>query len=56
MIRGRIALAMMSLWPVLGFAANPFLDASNDQPVSAKFQGTEWSDDIGEKDSLSLPP
>ena len=40
----------MSLFPVLGYAANPFLDASNDQPVSAKFRGTEWSDDIGEQD------
>src|ERR1044072_4363933 len=32
------------------YAANPFLDAPNDQPVSAKFRGTEWSDDIGEQD------
>jgi hypothetical protein len=40
----------MSLFPVLGYAANPFLDASNDQPVSAKFRGTEWSDDIGEEE------
>jgi len=39
----------MSLFPVLGNAANPFLDAPNDQPVSAKFRGTEWSDDIGEQ-------
>jgi hypothetical protein len=45
-----MAAMMMSLFPVLGYAANPFLDASNDQPVSAKFRGTEWSDDIGEKD------
>lgn len=29
------------------FAANPFLDANDDKPVSAKFRGTEWSDDIG---------
>jgi hypothetical protein len=41
---------MMSLLPVLGYAANPFLDASDDQPISATFRGTEWSDDIGEKD------
>jgi hypothetical protein len=45
-----MAAMMMSLFPVLGYAANPFLDASNDQPVSAKFRGTEWSDDIGEQD------
>jgi hypothetical protein len=44
------AMMMTSLFPVLGYAANPFLDASNDQPVSAKFRGTEWSDDIGEED------
>src|SRR5215510_7451530 len=37
-------------FPVLGYAANQFLDAQNDQPVSAKFRGTEWSDDIGEED------
>ena len=41
---------MMSLFPVLGYAANSFLDTLDDQPVSAKFRGTEWSDDIGEKD------
>ena len=35
---------------VAAYAANPFLDASNDQPLSAIFRGTEWSDDIGEKD------
>jgi hypothetical protein len=50
MICRRMAAMMMSLFPVLGYAANPFLDASNDQPVSAKFRGTEWSDDIGEQD------
>ena len=31
-------------------AANPFLNAQDDKPVSAKFRGTEWSDDIGEQD------
>jgi hypothetical protein len=29
-------------------AANPFLDAPNDKPVSAKFRGTEWGDEISE--------
>jgi hypothetical protein len=43
-------MTIMSLFPVLGYAANPFLGASNDKPVSAKFHGTEWSDDIGEQD------
>ena len=32
------------------FAANPFLSASDDKPISAKFAGTEWSDAIGSKD------
>jgi hypothetical protein len=41
---------MMSLFPVLSYAANVFPDASDDQPISAKFRGTEWSDNIGEKD------
>src|SRR6184192_4552698 len=27
-------------------AANPFLDAPDDKPVSAKFRGTEWSDEV----------
>lgn len=32
------------------YAANPFLNAANDQPVSAKFLGTEWIEDIGDKE------
>ncbi len=27
------------------FAANPFLDAKDDKPVSANFQGKEWNDE-----------
>ncbi len=34
--------------PVSAFAANPFLDAPDDKPVSAKFRGTEWGDNIDE--------
>jgi hypothetical protein len=45
-----MAAMMMCLFPVLGYATNPFLDTPDDQPVSAKFRGTEWSEDIGEKD------
>ena len=41
---------MMSLPPVLGYAANPFLDTPDDNPVSAKFRGAEWGDDIEEHD------
>jgi hypothetical protein len=32
------------------FAANPFLNSSDDQAVVAKFSGTEWSDEIGERE------
>jgi hypothetical protein len=27
------------------FAANPFLDAKDDKPISANFRGTEWNDE-----------
>jgi hypothetical protein len=30
------------------YSANPFLDAPDDKPVSAKFRGTEWGDNIDE--------
>lgn len=30
------------------YSANAFLDAKDDRPVSAKFRGTEWSDNISE--------
>jgi hypothetical protein len=44
----RIATITISiLLPISAFAANPFLDAKDDKPVSAKFRGTEWSDEIG---------
>ena len=41
---------MLILLGVSAYAANPFLDAPDDKPLSAKFRGTEWSDDIGEED------
>src|SRR5437762_6323460 len=37
---------MAFLLAVSVYAANPFLDAPNDKPVSAKFRGTEWGDEI----------
>jgi len=44
-----IATMMMSmLLAVFAFAANPFLDAKDDRPVSGKFRGTEWGDEISE--------
>jgi hypothetical protein len=51
MIGRRVAAMMMLLLiPASGYAANPFLDTPDDQPVLAKFRGTEWSEDIGDKD------
>jgi len=41
------------LVPVFASAANPFLEAKDDKPVSAKFRGTEWSDEIGRDE---IPP
>jgi len=41
---------MTMLIAVSAYAVNPFLEAANDQPVSGKFRGTEWSEDIGDKD------
>jgi hypothetical protein len=35
------------------FAANPFLNAQDDKPVSAKFRGTEWGDEI-QQDEIPL--
>jgi hypothetical protein len=50
----RIATITISiLLPVSAFAANPFLDAKDEKPVSAKFRGTEWGDEIG-RDEIPL--
>jgi hypothetical protein len=51
MNRWRVAIATTAiLFSISAYAANPFLDAKNDQPVSATFRGSEWSDDIGGED------
>src|SRR5216117_1629675 len=34
-------------------AANPFLSAPDDKPMSAKFRGTEWGDEI-QQDEIPL--
>jgi hypothetical protein len=50
----RIATITISTWlAVSAFAANPFLNASDDKPVSAKFRGTEWGDEI-QQDEIPL--
>jgi hypothetical protein len=49
--RCRIATITMSiLLSVSAYATNPFLDAPDDKPVSAKFRGTEWSDDTSNEE------
>jgi hypothetical protein len=54
MNRCRIATVMISiLLPSCTHAANPFLDAPSDKPMSAKFQGTEWGDEI-QQDEIPL--
>src|SRR2546423_3200238 len=41
-----IQIMMMSiLFVTPAFAANPFLDAKDDKPVSANFRGTEWNNE-----------
>jgi hypothetical protein len=47
------ALCGSILLPVSVFAANPFLSAQEDKPVSAKFRGTEWGDEI-QQEEISL--
>src|SRR6266567_9139423 len=50
----RIAIFTMStLLPVCVYAANPFLNAQDDKPVSTKFRGTEWGDEI-QQDEIPL--
>ncbi len=43
----RIVAISISL-TVSAYAANPFLDAKDDKPVSANFRGTEWNDQFPE--------
>jgi hypothetical protein len=38
---------------VSAYAANPFLEAKDDKPVSVKFRGTEWGDEIS-RDEIPL--
>jgi hypothetical protein len=43
-------LTVSILLPVSALAANPFLNAKDDNPVSAKFRGTEWGDEIQQEE------
>src|SRR6516162_5640260 len=46
----RVGIVVISSLAVSAYAANPFLDAKNDKPVSANFRGTEWNDEFPEHD------
>jgi hypothetical protein len=47
----RVGITTMSiLLTVSAYSANPFLDAPDDKPVSAKFRGTEWADEIQQEE------
>ena len=51
MNRSRIAtMTILLSLAVSAYAANPFLNAQDDKPVFAKFRGTEWGDEIGQKE------
>ena len=41
---------MITLISVSVYPTSPFLNTPDDAPVSAKFRGTEWSDDIREQE------
>jgi hypothetical protein len=46
-------LALTALWlyaTAAAHAANPFLNAPDDKPVSAKFRGAEWGDNIAQEE------
>jgi hypothetical protein len=43
-------MIMLLSLAVSAHAANPFLEASDDKSISAKFQGTEWSEEIQEEE------
>jgi hypothetical protein len=51
MNRAQLATGTLTiLFSVSVYPANPFFDMTNDKPVSAKFRGAEWGDDVGEED------
>jgi hypothetical protein len=50
----RIVTIVMSILSTgSAYAANPFLNAQDDKPVSTKFRGTEWGDEI-QQDEIPL--
>ncbi len=49
-VHGVGILAMSISLTVSAYAANPFLDAKDDKPVSANFRGRVWNDDTSNKE------
>lgn len=49
-VRNIAVVLLSSLLALATYATNPFLDAPNDQPVSAQFRGTEWGEEIKEQE------
>ena len=45
-----VTMTMAILLSASAYAANPFLDAPDNKPVSAKFRGAEWGDNIAEEE------
>jgi|SRR5436309_730961 len=43
-------VAISILLTVSACSANPFVDAPDDKPASAKFRGTEWGDNISQEE------
>jgi hypothetical protein len=50
MSRWQIAMLTMPILSISAYAANPFLNAKGDQPVSATFRGAEWGDEIKQEE------
>jgi hypothetical protein len=48
-----VVVGLLISFALPAYAANPFLDALNDQPHSAEFRGTEWGEEI-EADEIPL--
>ena len=52
----RVGIVAIFMWlTVSAYAANPFLDAKDDKPVSANFRGTEWNDEFPEELPHEIP-
>ena len=45
-----LASLFLTIWAAPLLAANPFLSQPDDKPVSAKFRGAEWGDNIAQEE------